>query len=483
MTCNSKSKKKLQEIKIAIGEKEYLNALKFSKILVSLSKLKKIPLEEVKILIGYGGGKDSTWVLVFTRLTQLICKEQYKKTFTIKIITMVHLGTSRDTLKNIEKVYYKLGIYEDRHIETPQIYSYGDIANFSINYTIPPKRKKLLRDDILMAGHRSYGDARTTFCNSCNLHMISSFISNLDKKTHFIITGDSTDELKEYYSWIQNIQKTANLPIISSSKSFLENCKSIKKMRKQFYKDLIGSKSSEKDRFQDKNFLIFSKFQFLPIFDFTDYSIKKHWNFFNKFLEFNFSKSLFFSETDCSHPNTMCHLRGLTAELSGRNYSSGVKEYLKLAKHFMIQKEFHEDIIKQNFEKFDSEEKIQNFKKIQSKLVEENFGINEKQLICMIFSPITNKGENLEKYIKYHFPTYLKKIKEIHKVLKGKHFSEEIELFLIKITGLEIEKIKYLYKSNLFIHSLPRKTSSILEIISQRDLYKKKIKNEIISGR
>ncbi len=480
--------KTIQLLRNAIGEKEFKNAKKCSQYLKKQISEQNLTIKKTNILICYGGGKDSTWVMVFMRLVQLILRREYGETFRLNIITMIHLGSTQEVIYNINSVFSSLKIFEDPDIEFPKIYSYGYICDFSLKYSIPKHIKKFLREDILVAGHRTHGDPRSTFCGTCNLHMIDSFISQ-SKNIHFIITGDSSDEKKSYFSWIQRTLEKLNLPIIKPSTAPRSNLKIISNLKKKFLLELFPKKDTNK-RLVKLPTNIYPNIKFLPIFNFTNYSIKKHWGVFRDFLNFNFSEeTLNFTESDCKHPALMIHLRGLKAELEGKSYEQGIKEYLELAKFLMIKKEFHKDLIEENLSRYSTSEKIKNTR-IKAEKFASNIGLSKQHLISMILSPICEKGKNLKKFLETVNSPYCNNIDSIHEFLQCKNNNEEIEHILKFHTGLNKDLLRHLYKYNLlnFSKSINTHSNNILYLINKNDPHKKEVKvnknqKEIISGR
>ncbi|MFH1055468.1 MAG: hypothetical protein V1744_05175 [Candidatus Altiarchaeota archaeon] len=487
----------LETIRLAVGEEEYSNALKFAEHIRNAAKRRDLTLGDTNILVGYGGGKDSTWSLTFTRLAQLICAKECGETFNLQVVTMVHLGTSKGILDNIDLVYSFLGVKGDADRVQCNIYCYGEIAEFSPEYAIPKEKVALLREDILMAGHRSHGDPRTTFCASCNLHLISSFISQLPDGIHFVITGDSNDELSKYHTWMQDILKRTGLNKLDFKDLVRKNLEKVLNLREIVFRDIHGIKTGS-GRFGDQKNGIEQEFEFISIFDFTDYTIKKHWSFFKDHIGFSLSENtLNFSESDCCHPLLMCHLRGLSAEAEGRGYNQGVLEYLELAEYLMDKKEFHEETIQQTLGRYSSPERIE----AQRRKAEEfalNIGITKDQLVSIVYSPIAGKGENLERYIQDTAPEMLSDIGGFHEFLTGEdEVKPTINEFLFIATGLGVEELRHLYNSPLMYPLTPGKKASTdepnpLELIRYKDPHKKRIRyensskeivEEIISGR
>lgn len=486
-----KTEKKLNNDKIllnrlvkAIGIKECKRANNFANYIIKEARKKDLAINNVNILLGYGGGKDSSWALVFTRLTQLICRELLGATFRLQIITMVHLGAPKETLKNINLVFNKLGLLADKRVIC-KYFCYNSISNFSKNYKIQKFKKTLLREDILMAGHLSQGNPRPTFCYTCNLHMLSAFISQIKKDTHFIITGDSNNEIGNYKLWIKSILNKLNFNSCSFL-SILKKKDKIKNLWSCFFRGVLPSNLIKpQNRYPKFNINDLSSVSFLPVFNFTDYESKNYLSIFKKFLKFDFSKdALNFTESDCRHPLLMCHLHGIKTEIKGGRYSRGINEYLKFVTSLMKNKGFTDELINKSLSKYNSSKNIIKMRKIAESYSLKSLGIAKNQLICMVYSPIVNRGARLEKYLKNTAPSYLKEKDKIRDYLSGKgKLESDIKKFLFLRTGLNDKQLKFLFSQD--------DNNKILKAFSFKDPYVKKIKNKcfknkrenIISGR
>ena len=62
-------------------------------------------LDRNLVLVGYGGGKDSSYVLAFVRTVQLILFRVHGSTFRLRVVTNRHAGMPRAVLENIEKTF------------------------------------------------------------------------------------------------------------------------------------------------------------------------------------------------------------------------------------------------------------------------------------------------------------------------------------------------------------------------------------------
>ncbi|MBI5022576.1 MAG: hypothetical protein HZC05_00160 [Candidatus Magasanikbacteria bacterium] len=486
MITNKQSKKLFFNLSEAIGQKEFDNVKKFARYVKHTCLKKKIKLADANILFGYGGGKDSTWSLAFTRLAQLVFRQEFGETFNLHICSMVHLGTPRATLQNMQKVFTRLQVFDDVSIPFPQIYCYGQIINFTSDYKVPEPQKSWLREDILLAGQRSFGNGRATFCQTCNLHMVNACIYKLNQGMHFIITGDSTSELKSYHAWVQNILEQNNLLQLEKNGDCKNNIVCLQQIHDKFYSDLMPAANYyTSGRYHHAPVLVYLKFFFIPIFDFTKYSLKEHWPFFKNFLRFDFNDEILnFTETDCHYPLLMCHLRGILAECEERGYVSGVKEYLSVVKYFFNKKEFPKKLIEMNLNKFSSEAKI-NIARRRAESVFEGIGISKIQTVCLVYSPIAEKCKNLHKYLVEQAPEFLKHEIKIKKYLAGDgRIKDKIKKFLFTKTGLNQNLLRHLYLSPLFYpiytHTNERRNNedndkNILNSVMKHDPHQKEV--------
>ncbi|MCZ2996137.1 hypothetical protein NYY81_19085, partial [Acinetobacter baumannii] len=82
-------------------------------------------------------------------------------------------------------------------------------------------------------------------------------------------------------------------------------------------------------------------------------------------------------------------LRGLQAEcLRELRYEEGVDEFLVLAREYLRRRHVPEDLVTRAVNR---EERV-----VSSTYAQQFFGLDESQLICLLFSPFIHHGERLE---------------------------------------------------------------------------------------
>ncbi|MFY1672836.1 hypothetical protein ACN27G_23220 [Plantactinospora sp. WMMB334] len=173
------------------------------------------------VMVAYGGGKDSAYAVAFVRAVHLTLAERYGETFTLRLVTMRHGGMPYQVMLNIDRTYQALGVYGDPNTEL--LLLEGDqVRAFERDRAMPYRLLEFNRIDMLMSGHRAYGDGRATFCNACNLNVANSFgvAARHGDGVDLIITGDSPREQRDYALWIRKLARDAGQKPADGGKGF-----------------------------------------------------------------------------------------------------------------------------------------------------------------------------------------------------------------------------------------------------------------------
>lgn len=121
-----------------------------------------------KVLVAFGGGKDSAYTLAFLRAAQLSIACRSPGTFNLRVVNRRHAGMTPAVMDNINRTYSALFLYDDPRVETLVIDNQYTQA-FEPDLPFSSAGREQNRLDMLLGGHLSAGDARTTFCNTCYL--------------------------------------------------------------------------------------------------------------------------------------------------------------------------------------------------------------------------------------------------------------------------------------------------------------------------
>lgn len=484
----------LEKIFSIFSQAEIRGVTNFSSRLLSLYGEN---IAQCKIMIAYGGGKDSSYTVAFVRACQLHIREQVGHTFKLRIANMRHAGVPFAVAENINRVYTRLNLLDDPLVELLTVDN-DSVIQFHINNPIPDSLRNINRLDILMNGHRSRGDGRPTFCNSCNLS-VSNFYGLAcwwGDGVDVVITGDSKKEQKHYFTWIMRMGESLGLDTNKyRNKGFKGLLTALNQIGEKYYRNLYGS---------DNPAILAARHVneggnrgeplFLSIYDEVDYKVDEHWELIVDFLGFDFDELAFsFTESDCANPAVMAHLRGLKIEyVDDRTYHEGIEEYLQLAEMLMRKKEMPDNLIQLALGRYSTVEKVEQLRKKIDDFCLSAFGLNEISLICLVYSPFVANGRRLERFIAKCFPDWAIHCEQMHAILnqQNQQGNSEVSDFLTEISGLSLPMLRQLYRNSEADFS---NNQDIISLVRSNDPHKGSIKTynseehiptvEIISGR
>jgi hypothetical protein len=392
-------------------------------------------------------------MLAYVRLLQLLIFERHGTTFQIRVATNRHIGMPPAVMANITRVYKALDIYHDLGVQ-PFLIQGEEVWSLSATIIPPIPRELMMKNrlDILVTGHQCGGDARPTFCNACNLSMISSFgralsIGDVD----IVITGDSIREQRAYIAWLRQIARNFGIPVPKSG-GFLSFLQLSDAVAKHYFSQIYGDSSEAQEIAQARRIFVPALTKdpvFFSIFQDTDYAAGDHWELLTKFLQFEFDDLAFsFTESDCSNPALMAHMRGLRAEhLHEEPYATGIREYVEYALGLMTQKDFPPQLIEMMRNRYKDSESIMRMRHQVDQYTQATAGISEQQLVCMLYSPFLQEGSRLKYYLQREHPDLLPHLPEIHQRLSTPAVGyDQISSALWEISGLGIWWLQRLYK-------------------------------------
>lgn len=491
MYTNTKDK-----LHVLAGLRRYMDAPELAgadrcaeKLLRSLDRNR--PLSHHTALVAYGGGKDSSFALAFTRLVQLVIFERCGDTFRLRVATNRHSGMPQSVYENIDRSYCALGLYDDPEAELLLIDGQA-IVPFRKDLPLSEDTLRRNRLDILLSGHRTQGNPRPTFCNCCNLSLAGSirYAASLNGGVDVIITGDSPTETRLYYKWIRKIDRHLN-PGESRGSGTHDACEIFRAVERiqRSYEEHLGQPHSP--------FALPQRpFRFFSLFDDARYRAEDHWDLLTQFLQFKFDDLAFnFTETDCVNPALMAHMRGLRAErLLGGLYRSGIEQYVHFAVGLMRRKEFPEPLIAEMERRYGSPEAIVASRRRIEGYAKMTLGLDNDNIVCMLYSPFTFHAKYLDDFLKQEHPGLLHRTGEIRCLLESDAppapCDQHIELvtFLEGTSGLALERLQELYKiaydpAKAFIPGTETPIAIVFEGDPHKLLMRTNAELEWISGR
>jgi hypothetical protein len=414
-------------------------------------------LPENVVLVAYGGGKDSSYMVTFVRLMQLLIDRDCHETFRIRTVTNWHPGMPGAVLSNIDRAYRALGLYEDPDCEL--LFVNGtSLSPFSADAAGAPQMVERVRLDMLMTGHRTGADARPTFCNTCNLGMVNAFglAARHNGGVDVIITGDSADEQRAYFRWVARVaSRIGTAGTAQRNGAFANFLVATNGIAEAYFGDIYGpgavDVTSERGIVTD----VPPHLSFFSIYDDTAYASGEHWDLLTRFLGFEFDDIAFsFTESDCGNPALMAHLRGLKCErIYHRSYAEGISEYVDFAVSLMRQKHFPEFLIAKAQARYATPDAIERMRGLMVGYCSAAFGVNEEQLLCMVYAPFSGQAAGLQRYVAEVQPQLADRRDEIVALLAADahdpsaHETAALTAALERMSGLQLRYLRRLYAS------------------------------------
>jgi hypothetical protein len=442
----------------------------------SLTRLKAALDGDVKgktVLVAYGGGKDSSYMTAFVRYMQLkiLQPEKTMDTFKMRIVTNRQSHMPFTVMSNIDNTFKALGIYKDKNVEAFVVD--GDKTtkaskNMPISrMLIPQKIIERDRRDMLMAGHLTQAEPRRVFCDACNAYMQKGEAHAITKGNgvDLIMTGDSLKELAHYKKWIDRlygfVTGQPQKPAVTKTQNFMDYMGKIETIGGNYFAKVHGNDG--KDRFKMPQSTVEQKTpKLFSIYSETPYDAGSHRKMLDEFLGFKFdteSLTFSFTESDCSMPALMGHLRGLKAEkVHGRTYQDGIKDYAeKIAIPIMEEKHFPADLVTKQKELYSSPEKMSNMRARVAQHYKTAMNLSDENLTCMVYSPFVSQCMNLQGYLEKEKPELLPHYNKINAVIAGKkpdNVSKNCIKKLEEASGLSLKEMKHIYKQEANNHNV-----------------------------
>jgi hypothetical protein len=449
-------------------------------------------LENNRVLLAYGGGKDSSYMVAYVRYIQGIIWQQRGATFRLRVSTNRHAAMNDSVMENINRVYQSLAMHDDPLAECLVVDGL-QIRSFARHLPMPEAVRQQNRNDVLMNGHRFRADARSTFCNACNLSMVNSFglAADYDGGVDVIITGDSPQEQAAYVAWARHLSRLFDAPVADKSRGFSGFLQTLDGVAERYFTDINGA-----DQLTPAHRITHQLARdplFFNIYQDTAYEAGAHWALLSEFMRFRFDELMFsFSESDCGNPTLMAHLRGLRAEtLLQRNYAEGIREYVRFALGLMVKKDFPPQLIDEMAARYQDDAAIQRQRQRAATFAVEAFDLSEDQLICMIYSPFLAHGQQLNHWLTRQQIALDEAA--IRDLLDQRSEDNALAQQLTQLSGMTLTQMRHCWQSNPVSSLLDGKSADPLSRVLRFDPHKAVIQvnhgelndtvTEVISGR
>ncbi|WP_460419220.1 hypothetical protein [Pseudomonas sp. microsymbiont 2] len=94
------------------------------------------------------------------------------------------------------------------------------------------------------------------------------------------------------------------------------------------------------------------------------------------------------------------------------------------------------------------------------------YGVTEKQLTCLLFTPFEAAGSNLEHFVLRCHPGMRVALPYLHRALRGQPCPEPVSHWLVDTSGLELAQLRAIYAD-----TLSAQTRRLFRLLARRDLW------------
>lgn len=394
---------------------------------------------DYKVLVAHGGGEVSSYTLALLRAAQLSIAGRAPKTFQLRVATLRHAGMTQDTLEAIHRGYSRLFFHDDDRVELLMVEN-EQVLPFNHQRPASSRGCEAHQRNMLMVGHLTSGDVRATLCNDAYLALGDFYqrVTAWNGGVHALVSGDSARKQSQLLAWLKKAARAKSVKTAKGKPTSLGGLFTrMDEWSGDFYRDLYGEHYVPKADVSPGGY---RHLAYIGIADLLEGIDRANSPSLIDFMAYTPDPQGFhFSHPSFANPPLMAHLRGLQAEcLRELHYEEGVEEFLGQARNYLRRRQVPEELVNQLL---NHEERA-----VSSSHAQQFFGLDENQLVCLLFSPFIHHGERLEGYLRQCHPGMLVALPELHKVLQGKPAAEMLQQWVADASGLPLILLQHLYR-------------------------------------
>lgn len=394
---------------------------------------------EYKVLVAHGTGAGSSYTLALLRAAQLTLAGRAPRTFHLRVATLRHAGMTQAALDTLHRGYSALFLHDDPRVELLMVENQQVLP---FNHLRPASgiARDTSRRNLLMVGHLTSGDLRQALCNDAYLALGDFYqrVTTWNGGVHALVSGDSSRKQRAYLAWLKKAALSAGVAVPARQPLVLSGLFArMDEWSTGYYHDVYGEHYDAADTPDKDDHRHLAYIGIADLMEAVDYPSGP---LLQQFLAYQPDEFGFhFSQPTYVNPLLMAHLHGLQAEcLRELDYAQGASGFVQQATLFMRRKQMGEHLIAQAA--------TPDGRVLSAGYAQEQFGLDENQLNCLICSPFIRHGERLESFLRQCHPGMLVALPELHKALQGKPVAEMLAQWAIDISGLPINLLQHLYR-------------------------------------
>lgn len=401
-----------------------------------------------RIMVVHEGGKESTYSLAFLRAAQLSIAARMPHTFELRIAVLCQPRVTVGVMERIQAQCAELFMYEDRRIELLLV---DDAGVRQLHKPVALERRICVvdREQVLMSGHLSQGDARATFFYADLLSRARLFSQACawGGDVNALIDRRPPTHLRKYMVWVQQVaRRRGHTQSTAAQEGFaaaIQLCSRLADDYKEWLR-LSPPSLAASDREPVRDFNV------INIFDCLSSEVQVLHSEVLMFVEgIKSIQPLDIEEPQVAVVILAAHMQGLRGMWQHRvEYSVGVAAYLQHVRQENQHNErFKGQLIKHLYAAFNTAKKIDRLRVVATHYLDELYGLNDEQLRCLIHSPFVKQGRALNDFLQQCYPEKLPLCAVLEQLLRDANPSTTLEArWLESVSGLPLASLQALYR-------------------------------------
>lgn len=403
----------------------------------------------MKLLLAYGGGKESTHTLTLLRAAQLnLAAGAGGSTFKLRVATACHPDLTSAALGNIQRCFEVLVLQDDPRVELLMVDG-PNVGPFIARKPISAATTQLHRQSLLLRGHLAGWRVLSSFRSHCYLGLAQLYRQTIvwNGGVDAVIVSDSREEQRDFIRWGM---RRAYKERLAAGKRGRWRDAGLLDVYEQLGR-LYHQRLHARNRHHGPKLGQAARVRFISLHDLQASDAIDYWRLLVNTLGLNFTRPILsFSESGYAHPSLLMHLHGLHCEyVLGRTYDQGVGRCMRLVAALMDQKCMPRRLIREAAPARHEPSRRVALRQAASVHALKSFGLSEAQLVCLLFAPIVGQGDGLERFLHDCYPSMLLALPLLHRALQGREAPPQITHWLVEVTGLQLSALQRVYRTSL----------------------------------
>lgn len=400
----------------------------------------------LKVMLVHSGSQDSTQSLAFLRAAQLTLAARSPGTFTLRIATARHSDMPAVVLSNIERAFAALVVHDDPRVELLMLED-GQVRPFDARQPICRAQQQADRHAVLLAGHLTAGNDQMAlghrhYLDLADLHRLGAAWSG---GVDVLISGEPGRQRRRFMATALRMMRAAGVPRVRPIEAFPRALfEVVMAIRDEYRMPQAKDKGAESKAFEGRG----RTPRFIAIDDLTHDPACDHGRLLGELLRYEHDEWAFgFPHCEVGNPLLRVHLLGLRREfIEDGCYQDGIDGCVQRSEEGMKAAQLPAALREQLLGPWQKGEDLQQVRRLAGDFASQAWGINEAQLVCLLFAPIIDQGRRLEDFLRRCHPGMLVALPYLHKALQGQPATDPVMQWLTGTSGLPMPTLQALYR-------------------------------------